>query len=810
MQYKFVYKVSQKNDQCWSGVSGVNSKSISDDILPPYEIYSVMKLYSEANINLEVLGKLLFNELESSFQNNSDKYEDFISRLEDSLWKLRAKLEDFISRDSELMEKGIDMEMGVVVVSLGVLYASIVGESKIFLYRNDKFVDISKGLIDINMMGFAKTGSLKLNEQDRIVILTGPALIQNDIEIFINFASELNLDILKQIKDEPGAAMIMIGSENLNWVDFSSLSNQGDTLKLEEVNLTEELSNKSAYNDTEIKHVLTNEDDTKDHSNLKFGDDKYYSELNDDRDVEYTSNFDNSFKKIEEKNSTEKKSIFKNQLSKIKSTISKFSENKKTYAYLIRRLSNIFIFIVQRFFKFLNEEFGLSFRKHSSKTNININLQRGKHSKYVDFRKRNRRFLYAGIALLFVYLFFSFQNADYNRRIQEKHDTFQNQITELKQLFIQFEKDSFSINMNSPEFRSELVKKIDSASKRCRDIISQITQDVDYVKAQMGVSSLSSLNSINSDFLKLRNRALKLEEINSSNVRLISDVSRQFSGANLTSLAFTIANGQRLVYVTDEKNNNVYKISVDKVGNISKILLDGNDSFKNPRLAVTASNGDIIIYDNNESASISRIFVNNNDKVQRFNVPVRDTIGVVAADIFTNGSIYELRPSPNSYIHRRLPSGNGFATGGANYVATNPPNWRTDLDFTSAIDISVPYEVYVLIKGQGIKRYLSGGDNSITLQSFINLLSEDLEYIKQASSIDVSQKYLAIADSLNKRIILFTVSEDSRKDLVFNKQFKYVGQENIFSNIKDIFINELNDGGEIYVLDDNRIILVNF
>ena len=428
----------------------------------------------------------------------------------------------------------------------------------------------------------------------------------------------------------------------------------------------------------------------------------------------------------------------------------------------------------------------------------------------MDFRKRNRRFLYVGIALLFIYLFFSFQNADYNRRIQEKHDTFQNQITELKQLFIQLEKDSFSINMNSPEFRSELVKKIDNASKRCRDIISQITQDVDYVKAQMGVSSLSSLNSVNSDFLKLRNRALKLEEINSSNVRLISDVSRQFSGANLTSLAFTISNGQRLVYVTDEKNNNVYKISVDKVGNISKILLDGNDSFKSPRLAVTASNGDIIIYDNNESASISRIFVNNNDKVQRFNVPVRDTIGVFAADIFTNGSIYELRPSPNSYIHRRLPSGNGFATGGANYVATNPPNWRTDLDFTSAIDISVPYEVYVLIKGQGIKRYLSGGDNSITLQSFINLLSEDFEYIKQATSIDVSQKYLVVGDPVNKRILLFTISQDSRKDLVFNKQFKYVGQESIFTNIKDIVINELDNGGEIYVLDDNKIILVNF
>ncbi|MCA9381328.1 hypothetical protein KC678_03620, partial [Candidatus Dojkabacteria bacterium] len=114
-----------------------------------------------------------------------------------------------------------------------------------------------------------------------------------------------------------------------------------------------------------------------------------------------------------------------------------------------------------------------------------------------------------------------------------------------------------------------------------------------------------------------------------------------------------------------------------------------------------------------------------------------------------------------------------------------------------------PYEIYVLAQDLGVRRYLSGGPNTLERQTYINLLDSDFTAMQKATALDVTTNYMAVGDSINKRVLLFQVQDNEQKNLLFTKQYIYEGSDSeIFTDIKEIKIVD----GYGYVLDGNRII----
>lgn len=823
MNMRLVNKVSSNSDITWSSVYGFKSDILYPDTRPYYEMLMVTRITTEADINRELVGKMLVEEVQNSFEELGQKHSDIVVRLEDSLWKMKSKLEALLSKDEYVMEKGLDMEMSIVVLSEGILYAGVIGESKIFLVRKEKVVEISKGLIDSNMMGFAKTGSLKLQFEDRVILGTAN-IFGEELDNIVNLATSLDLNILKKINDVAGGSFILLADSSLNWIEESSPVDNFDDLSTEtsvldvtanerEETVQNQYGEYDSTSDSEVEEVFEeNDTNFSEYDGVDFNKDDETQDTKSIPESEFNYNDDFDLEKKRNLTEQEPKKTTQSISNSVISTLKNLSlatrkfykkniiNNKKTYIKVLEsalvQVRKLYKFFFRSVSNFLNggEQIPSSVYGRRSK------VQQG------NFRKRNRRILFIGLLILFVFLFLNFRSAEFERQQEEKLAALQSDINNFNQQLNNLDRDSVSVNAQSIDYKRELVRKADSLSKDIRDKINEHSKDPELQRRS--AEQLNTLNLIISDVNKLRNRVLLIDELTSANLRLVSDIGRQFPNSNITSIAFTGITGQRLIYASDNKNNNVYKVNVDQSGSVS--LVQGGN-FTGPRLLLRDGSGNIIVYDNSEGNSISRILATDNDSVQKISVPYQDTTNVVKSKMFaSNGSLYELRNTPNSYIHRRSPSGSGFVVGGANYVVTNPPNWRTDADFANAIDIAVPYEVYVLIKGQGVKRYLSGGDNSINQQTYSNILPEDFEEIKRATAMDASGKYMAIGDSLNRRVMVFEITQDSRKDLVFKKQFKYSGSEAVFNNIKELFINDLQGGGaEIYVLDGNKVILLN-
>lgn len=838
MTYKLAKYINQNSiENIWSNIYGYSSVISNPNIQPPFEMYIVSRISTTANINISLLEKMLVDEVQVSYE-NAEKYEDRIERLEDSLWKMKSKLEMMLTKEEEVIEKGIDIEMAVLVLVEGFLYVGVIGETHVLLYRNNKLIDITKGLIDSNMMGFARTGSLKLNFDDRIITSTGE-FVSINIDKILRVAESLDVSNLDSLfSPVPGGAFLMLADSSLNWkeitddsintnfdniafqskhkysqinlntIDYENVTNDFD-VKEKDLNTT--IDDKNFYEDTQKSNLNLNNSDTnnydKDQSNefenLELNTDKNESVLlSEDQKI----NLNNLIFRLKEKFRLIKNSA-QNFFLKAKKVILEILDkyliqNKTTFLVIIKNFTFNLFFVVKTFVNNLINKKDLN--KRYLTNSVNKNLRNN-----LSFRQRNRKILFIFVILLSLYFLINLRNSEIERQEKQRIAEIQNKINVFARNIDVLSKEAISVNIQNVDFKVQLLSNLTNLEQNITKEINLLSSDNDNLLANR--EFIQRLNIFRQQINDLNNKILLIEEVNQSNLRIITDFSKLFPQSNISDIAFTSITGQRLIYATDIKNNNVYKLNVD-TGSVSVIQIPSGQQFVSPRIILKDSQGKILVYDNSSTNSITRINPLDSDSVQRISIPYQDTSNVVAAEVFpSNGSIYELRTSPNSYIHRRLPSGNSFVTGGSSFVQSNPPTWRIDPDFSNGIDIAVPYEVYVLIKGQGIKRYLSGGDNSINQNTFINLLPKDFESLKLATAFDVGIKNMVVADSINRRILLFDITQDSRKDLVFRKQFKYVDRSNIFSKIQEVILNEPSGGSsEIYVLDDNRIILLTF
>lgn len=817
MKIKVDYLVGKTTLSEWSGVYGYKPDD-SDEI----EFFSVMRLKADSEeISLEMIAKMLFDEVQTAFFDDSNPEKDLTVRLETAAWKMKSKMDLILSREEEMSQKGLDIESAIAVVYQNYLYVGVIGESKVFIKRGEELVELSKVLIDGDMSGFLKSGSLEIEDSDRIFITTSN--VEDHFTSEMTDAIEtLNINSLTNALNENGVAGILIADEKNSWHSAASpLPNDSEITEDEyfEQEPIDRVENQIVETEEEEEIEEPNQfDPAEDDEEVEYEEsltlkervtpvllnakvkllgiaDKAKSlknrgkveEMEDDGATRFTnmSDEEDEYEVVEESSSLEKANEIKNKVftgaSKVSSVAQekwktnigpRFQNNQKTYMQVIKNILSKLKNLIVNVFTFLKSELiGTGDRR---------DYMRGKD------RSRNRKIAVVVVVLLIVVLFFGLRSAEANRKEQEKVETARKSVDSLKD---KYESLSNQVSQNQSENDDKKTLLLNEFNK--------LSSDVDNQK-KAGLF-MDELNSITSGIQSSSDELLFIEAF--TQPKLITDVGKTTPDANLTDIVYS--NGA--VFISDSAKNVVYRVSSATLDNRPEAYVSG---LVQPYLLVKDAAGDIVFYDNDNTSALGK-FGFSDPKLTRFGQLSLASIGKPAESVIFDGnnSLYELKAN-NKQIFKRDKSGDTYINGGAATSTDSNTNWRTDLDYGNGIDIAAPYEIYVLINGQGIKRYFARAENTLTFDTYNNFLKKDFDSLGKATAMDVTSRYMAVGDPVNKRVMIFQVEDNEDKNITFIKQFVYRGSENIFSDIKEVAINDQERA--VYVLDSSKVIKLQF
>jgi hypothetical protein len=374
-----------------------------------------------------------------------------------------------------------------------------------------------------------------------------------------------------------------------------------------------------------------------------------------------------------------------------------------------------------------------------------------------------------------------------NNRLREEHKKIETRFVELQSEAETLKTEALANKNQGVSQKTVILQEIEKLNEEIEKSLPD-----EYMKEDFEALAKSLSNS--------RDELLLIKRIEEPEV--IVDFGAIFEDISLVDITYS----NDSLFVTDNLRNVVYKVGL----NLSSEPIEHITNLSKPEFLVTNSAGDIIVYDNNSDSGIAKFSPNEPNSLSRFSglLARRDIGSVAEVGLFlpTDG-LYELKTS-NQQIYKREKSGDTYLGGGALFVSSTSANWKTDSELSKAKDIAVPFEIYVLIEGGGIRRYLGGGDNTLVYDTFTNLLSSDFESFKDASSIDVTSKFMAVSDPKNKRILVFQISDTSDKKLTLLNQFVYEGEGDYFEYLQEVVINEIDR--RLYVLDGERVIRLDF
>lgn len=824
MNIRAEFKVGKNNKNDWSGVYGYRP-DITSDIQT--ELFCVLRVKSDANgIDLETFAKMLLDEFQDSYYSFSTT-EDEIIKLEESLQRMKTKLEVIVSREDEVLEKGLDLEMVISLINNDTLVVGVVGEAKVLIYREEKIVDISKGLVDANLMGFVKTGSLKLMPRDRVAILT-KAPYENEYISIENSIKNLEISESSTIEKLEGSAFMLIADETAEWENLTKQKNisalntnsenteesvdlpqfngdlrpddyngfntnnpdtnfepiEGDNIEGHidnvlteegEEYLSDEIKDSTGINTVNSRLSLVSNKVTGLFSNVKS---KFKKGSFKNNNFESSSNsLDNKYIPIEDTNDNSYESEnseyinTQNSNSRFSKFKPNFDENNlKTYQKIIKDiLSNIKRLITKLVDLIRYEIIGVPDR-----TNM------ANHASRIS---RNRKILLIVLVVLVVAVYFVIKDANEKRFSAE-------QLEEARIEFSQLESDSKSAISQVDSVKTQDISKRELLESKLNSYLTEIESQ--RVTALFN-NELASLELL---ILKALDSLNYVIEVNDNNINVVSDIGKFFSDTNLTDMVF--ANNQ--IYVSDSKRNVIYSLLTSTNSNPTEVV----SGLNTPNILTKDSSNNIVVFDNDVTSAVGRLNTTSNEFVRVTGLSPAVIGSVNEAEIYTgNDAIYEIHQN-HQQIFKRDVGGTGFVGGGSIYVSVNPPNWRTDSEFANAIDIDIPYEIYVLIQGQGLKRYLAGEGNTLTYEIFSNLSQSDYDTFKNATSFDIDGNYLAVGDSENNRVMLFTIEDNEQKNIKFVQQYNYRGEKDVFGDIEEISIDFSKN--TIYILDGTKIV----
>ncbi len=839
MNFKTDYLIGQKTDKVWAGVYGYKPTSEAD-AKRLGEMFAAFRFETAIDdFAIDKFAKIVIESLQNAYFEELKDYKSTLERIEEACWKMKSKMDLLLSREEEVSNAGIDMEMAITVFKDKYLYAVTIGESKIFINREDNFVDITDGLSDRNHSGFLRSASLEIREDDKFCLATSKAF-----EHLLNIEDSLKeLDKSKLIEKGKltGAALMMIADENQNWVIQKLEDSKVQTEEIDESN--DELE---VYEENEASRVKDNTDDDESVDFENAEEKTNRSESDDDLDIEDEENDEeeedqeeyeeeevtsepvmsrikgtsamilgklkNRFKKdkveeeeeseeeyeeldekapfterreVLEKNTEEKVNILAKIINSAKSIIggvigavkNHFKDNKKTYAHIINT-------IVSKIAGVLG-----SVKSVFEKEILGKNLDRRSLNKRRV--KRNRYIFVIGILVILIGGYTVINNNQ--RRLEQSIMTedIETRITEYGKSVENIRAEVQNLQYSAGQDKNALINEINTLQ-------SEISTELLELEANDKIKNkgdyFSDLQTLSSTLSTQSDELLLVESFNDPQV--VADLSRQFDDANLSDLEYS----EGSIFASDEGRDVIYQMGTNLNSNVSIHITE----VTSPYILVKSVDNGIIVYDKDEDSVIGKFNPNDKESLTRYDNLIPPSVGgpEEAALYDGNDALYEIHQIHQQIFKREL-SGDGYNNGGATFQSQNPPNWKQDPELSNAVDIEVPYEVYVLTENLGIRRYLAGGPNTLERDIYVNLLDSDFNSLQSATALDVGLKYMAVGDSINKRVLLFEIQDNEQKNVRFIKQFQYRGDDSsMFNDIKEIIIVDES----LFVLDGNRVV----
>ncbi|MFS8130701.1 MAG: hypothetical protein ACMG57_01850 [Candidatus Dojkabacteria bacterium] len=841
MNIKAEYLIGKQKENEWSGVYGYRPEEGDSKS----EMFVTVRIAVEKDeYSLENIAKILLDELQGSYFNPKKEFTDNIEKLEDSVWKMKSKMEYVLSREPSLSEEGLDIEMAISVVEENVVYLAVVGESKIFIKRGNKFVELSKGLVDANNMGFFKTGSIEIKEDDRICLGTSKSIEKGEF-IIQETLEELNIAKLKDLEAITGAAFLILGDESLPWAIPQSEMPKEENAMVDQ-DLTEEMSDIEAQPVSKsLDHLV--EEDTEDPDMIDQDEAEGMPIIANPTDenvyIEEAkgNKYLNKAKELGGKLKLKSAALVSQAASKVKSlrksdsvesTHETFtiedgeeqSEDKNYTSYVMdeneenttivkedTRMSNIANkanlaknSVVRTFqnkilpgLKRNNSTFMVILKNIGAKLKVVLDQLVGIFKEEIigtndrrdrvmraKRRRRNRIILVIVVIVLLVLIYTGIKNADDSRQKQQRIDNATSQVANLKNKLSSLTPQILQAKNGPEDKKTQLLTEL-----------QKLTSDIALQKRD-GLF-VDDLDNLSKQVQSRQDDLLLVTAI--TDPKVVTDVGKNFPDAVLSDIAYSTGN----LFISDSARGVVYKVSSTALNAQPQAYATG---LSQPYLLVRNVDGDIVFYDNDATSTIGKFSAAGDPTVLRFPGLTPASVGkpIEAALYDGNNALYEVRQTSRQ-IFRRNQDGGGYIAGGAAPSTDPDTDWRDDPDFANALDISVPRDIWVLIKSQGVKRYLGGGDNTLTFDSYTNLLKADFDSMKNASSMDVADNNVVVSDPVGRRVLLFKYDDSDDAKLNFVKQYVYRGTDSTtFSDLDEVVV--VQSESAIYVLDGTKVI----
>ncbi len=849
MNRKTDYVVGKKTDTTWAGVYGYKPTDPAD-YKRLGEMFSVFRFETSIEeFAIDKFAKIVIESLQNSYFEELKDYKSSLERLEESCWKMKSKMDLLLSREEEVSNVGIDIEMAIVVFKDNYLYVVTIGESKVFINREENFVDITDGLADRKNTGFLRSASLEVDKNDRFALATSKA--STNLLNLEDALKKLDKEKLIESGKQDGVSFMMIADEESDWAvapkkEPNKTETKEEDSETEESNLEiyeekpippstiyEEKVNKDIHSDEEqFEEVedVDQEEDLDDQIDEDFDESEELEENDNEEDLEeepskiqklkerslgilgsvkdrvsnlrkkdkdfeeddeYEEEYldeedDRSFSERKEKQEEEEKIskiamlasiVFGFFGSIINAVKNHFKDNKKTYAHIINTIySRIASFVGAIKNIFQKEILGQNLDRRS------LNKRRV---------KRNRYLFIIGIAVIFIGGNTVISNGRNREKIQDAVQSVETKIEDFDARVQGISTEVINLQYSAGQEKDALSEEIISLRENILIEIDNLEENK-LIEEKSGyfetLRSLSSQLSSQADELMLVESFIEPQ--------IVADLSRQFDDSQLSDLEYS----EGSLFAADEGRDVIYKLGTNINSEVSIHITEVLE----PYILVRSVNGGIIVYDKSDDAVIGRFNPNDKESLARYSNLIPPSVGgpTEAAIYDGNDALYEIH-QVHQQIFKRDKTANGYVNGGATFQSQNPPNWKQDPELSNAVDIEVPYEIYVLTENLGIRRYLAGGANTLGREVYINLLDSDYLALQGATALDVNLKYMAVGDSVNRRVMLFEVQDNEQKNIRFIKQFQYRGDDDsFFRDINEIVI--VNES--LFVLDGNKIV----
>jgi|GEM_PF-4109103 len=709
------------------------------------EIFAAACLEGPSDFDSSIAGNLLMDLLhETYFESES---ESILEALEEATKAVQNRLMSLIENDQSAAMQGINFDLVTVVIKGEYFFSVRVGDGVLKVFREGNLQDLSAGFKDPTGEKKFDVVSSVVHEED-VFFLGSPSSIESysDDEILesVSDFSEVALKN-KMLEDDSKVSFLLVG------MGLKERQKQEEAMVNIQPQEQDEGPQEELQGETEIGAKPTAEGKKKlDLENIKSkaGEKSAKAKLwlgskvsQLKRKVRKTP-VDPEVVSTDKSDDAEAKEPSITDKSTLQVYLSKFIQTGKNIA------RKLLIFI---------------------KRDI---LAIGSEGMYLKGGKRQINYRVVALLVIVLFLIFFFgmrmrRGALENARIERENiELIESLASELGEI-----KTSSVFTINTPDnisSRESVLAEITALEERIdgTEIAEEYSQELgDYI----------------AELEELKNKLLRVIAI--SEPTLVSDLGATFEGASPSDIAIS---GDKL-FVSDQARNVIYEVNPE--GGQREFV---SQELQAPRLLTADPEGGIVVLDNSNTALA--MLNTETGQITRF-------VGM-SSDKFSAAvemTSYEVGPGDiRLYLAMNSDPQVQQVNKRASHYSDGPKSrWSGD-EFNGLTDVDLLDGKFFVVKpGEGFLRLYV---DSVMETTITGLIGGD--NLSGATKMATDPLYVYVADSTNKRILVFTKSRGENTQFIdLIAQYKYTGDGDIFSNIKDIVVDKEN----IYILDGAKV-----